>query len=294
MPLDPGIGYALLAALVWGVYIFALKRYFDDYPATPFTVLVNCAAVVVYLPVALTTVDPAEVPDPTTFAATDVGAVLLTVVGVGAAFVLFLRAIDAGAVSYVTPINKVVPVFVLPIEVALLGAHLRPIQVLGVVVATLAVYVANYEPGHLLDPIRRAATSRPAQLALLSAVAYAVSDVGKRVALGDLGIPTGVWVPFLLLAVALLLAPLAAREWPDWPVRRDLPRFLVAGALVATGEHVTSLAFSTVPASVASPIINTQAVVAVLLGGVLLGEEALGVRLAAAGLAVAGVTLVAL
>lgn len=294
MSFDPGLLYAVLAALVWGTYIFALKRYFDDYPATPFTVLVNCSAVALYLPVPLLTVDPAAVPDPTAFSALDVGALLATVVCVGGAFVLFLYAIDEGAVSYVTPINKIVPVFVLPIEIGLLGAHLRPVQVAGVVVATLAVYVANYEPGHLLDPLRRAATARPAQFALLSAVAYAVGDVGKRFALQNLAIPTGVWVPFLLLAVAAVVAPLAAREWPDWPVRRDLPRFLVAGAFVAVGEHVTSLAFGSIPASVASPVVNTQAVVAVLLGGVLLGEESLGVRLTAAVLAVAGVALVAL
>lgn len=292
--MNSGILYAVLAAFVWGTYIFALKRYFAGYPATAFTVLVNCSAAALYLPVALLTVDPATIPDPTAFSATDLGVLLATVVGVAAAFVLFLRALDVGAVSYVTPINKVVPVFVLPIEIALLGAHLRSVEIVGVLVATCAVYVANYEPGHLLEPLRRAVTSRAAQLALLSAVCYAVSDVGKRVALQELSIPAGVWVPFLLLAVAALVAPLAARDWPAWPLRRDLGKFLGAGAFVALGEHVTSMAFGSIPASVASPIINTQAVIAVLLGGVLLGEEALGIRLAAAGLAVAGVSLVAL
>jgi drug/metabolite transporter (DMT)-like permease len=45
---------------------------------------------------------------------------------------------------------------------------------------------------------------------------------------------------------------------------------------------------------VASPIINTQAVVAVVLGGIVLRESAFGARLLAAGLPVAGVALVAL
>lgn len=292
--MNSGIGYAILAAFVWGVYIFALKRYFDGYPATAFTVLVNCSAGALYLPIAVLTVDRSTIPDPAAFSGLDVGVLLVTVVGVAAGFVLFLRALAVGAVSYVTPINKVVPVFVLPIEIGLLGAHLRPIEVAGVVVATCAVYVANYEPGHLLDPLRRAAGSRAAQLALLSAGAFAVSDVGKRVALQELAIPTAVWVPFLLLGVAALVAPLAARDWPDVPVRRDLGRFLGAGALAALGEHLTSMAFGLIPASVASPIVNTQAVIAVVLGGVLLGEESLGIRLAAAGLAVVGVSLIAL
>jgi drug/metabolite transporter (DMT)-like permease len=72
------------------------------------------------------------------------------------------------------------------------------------------------------------------------------------------------------------------------------PRFAVAGLVVAPGEHVTSLAFTALPASVASPIINTQAVVAVVLGGIVLRESAFGARLLAAGLPVAGVALVAL
>jgi drug/metabolite transporter (DMT)-like permease len=72
-----------------------------------------------------------------------------------------------------------------------------------------------------------------------------------------------------------------------------MAKFLVAGALVAFGEHVTSLAFAVVPASVASPIINTQAIVAVVLGGLLLGERGFRTRLVASVLAVTGVTLIA-
>jgi hypothetical protein len=44
---------------------------------------------------------------------------------------------------------------------------------------------------------------------------------------------------------------------------------------------------------VASPIISTRAVVAVVLGGIVLRESAFGARLLAAGLAVAGLALVA-
>jgi drug/metabolite transporter (DMT)-like permease len=46
------------------------------------------------------------------------------------------------------------------------------------------------------------------------------------------------------------------------------------------------LAVTTLSASIASPIINTQAVIAVLLGGVLLGEDAFRVRILAAAFAV--------
>jgi drug/metabolite transporter (DMT)-like permease len=290
--LSPGIAYSLAAAVIWGTYIFALKRYFSRYPGTVLIVVVNAVAVAWYLPVAVSRVGAAGLPDAGTFGASEAAIVVGTVVTTAAAFLVFLRALAAGEVSYVTPINKIVPVFVLPIEVLLLHQRLTPLQVVGVLVATLAVYVANYRTGSLLDPLRKAVSARPAQLALLSAACYAVSDVGKRLALQELGIQPELWVPTLLLGVLVVVLPLALREWV--PVRGDVLKFVVAGAGVALGEHVTSLAFQQVPASIASPIINTQAVVAVVLGGVLLRERAFATRLVAAGLAVCGVGLIAL
>jgi len=290
--LSPGIGYSLAAAVVWGTYIFVLKRYFSRYPGTVLTVVVNAVAVAWYLPVAVPRVRAAGLPDAAAVDASQLAVVVGTVVTSAVAFLVFLRALDVGEVSYVAPISKIVPVFVLPIEVVLLHQRLTPLQIAGVVVATLAVYVANYRTGSLFDPLRKAATARPAQLALLSAVCYAVSDVGKRLALQELGIQPELWVPTLLLGVLVVVFPLALREWVS--VRADLPRFVAAGGGVALGEHVTALAFQQVPASIASPIINTQAIVAVVLGGVVLRERAFATRLVAAGLAVCGVGLIAL
>ena len=310
--MELGLLFAIGAAFVWGAYIFVLKRSFSGYPPAGLTVLINAAAIAWFLPVTVATTDleeaglagaaPAADPlgapvriarsltavDPAT-----VAVVAGTSAATAAAFVLFLRAIEGGDVSYVTPINKVVPMFVLPLEVLLLGEVLAPIQVAGVVVATAAVYVANYEPGSLLAPLVGAVHSRPAQLALVSAACYAVSDLGKRVALQELAIPGTLWVPLLLVGVGLVLLPAAIRN-PPAVTRRDAPKFLAAGALVALGEHLTTVAFASLPASVASPVINTQAVVAVVLGGVVLGERYFRVRLVAALLAVVGVSMIAL
>lgn len=290
--MDLGLGFAVVAAVVWGVFLFVLKRWFEGYAAAVLTVRINAFALMWYAPMVLT--GPS---DPLTalgeFGAAEVGIVALTVTATALAFVLFVRAIAEGQVSYVAPINKVVPMFVLPLEVLLLGEVLRPVQVLGVLVATVAVYVANYEPGGFLEPIRKAAASRPAQLALVSAMCYAVGDLGKRVALQELAIPETLWVPLHLIGVALVLLPSAVRH-PSTEMRADLPKLVAVGGLVAVGEHVTTLAFATLPASIASPVINTQAIVAVVLGGVLLGERYFRVRLIAALLAVIGVALIAL
>ena len=307
--MDFGLVSAIGAAVVWGTYIFVLKRSFSGYPPAGLTVLINASAIAWFLPVTVATTDVSAIGAASGSESTGaVGRLVRAVAGVdpaavavvagtaaatAAAFVLFLRAIEEGDVSYVTPINKVVPMFVLPLEVLLLGEVLAPIQVAGVVVATAAVYVANYEPGSLIAPLVGAVHSRPAQLALVSAACYAVADLGKRVGLQELAIPGTLWVPLLLTGAGLILLPAAIRN-PPAVTRADAPKFVAGGALVALGEHLTTIAFTALPASVASPVINTQAIVAVVLGGVILGERYFRVRLAAALLAVVGVGMIAL
>lgn len=293
--MESGVWYAVVAALVWGTELFLLKRYFAAVPAATLTVCINAAAVCWYLPVAVLTVDPATVPSLRALGPAGIGAVLGAVLATAGAFLGFLWAIDAGEVSHVAPINKVAPVFVVPAEVLALGAVVSPLQVAGVVVATVAVYVANHRPGAggLLEPVRRTAVSRPARLALGSAVVFAAADLARRLALQEAAVPPGAFVLLLLAGVLLVLLPVAVREDAADAARAHAPRLVALGLLVAVGEHVTSLAFALAPASVASPVVNTQAVVAVLLGGVVLGERYFRVRLVAAGLAVLGVALVA-
>jgi len=290
--MDSGLVFAILAAFVWGGYIYLLKRSFSTYPPAALVVLLNSFAVIWYLPVIAT--EYTRVSEAaSTFGFQEAGILVLTAAMTGAAVVLFLRALAVGDVSYVTPINKIVPVFVLPMEIVLLGQILTPLQVFGVVVATLAVYVANYEPGGFFQPFVKAAHYRPAQLALVSAVCFAVGDLGRRVALQELAIADRLWVPLLLFVIALLLVPMAVADPPDIGLT-DLPKFAFVGAFVAAGEHLTTLAFAALPASIASPIINTQAIIAVMLGGILLGEDHFPLRLLAAVLAVCGVALLSL
>ncbi len=292
--MDFGIGFAIVAALIWGVYLFYLKQAFVGYAASTLTVLINVFALIWYAPIAGYSLGVSGAAEAlSVFGLAHLGILLLTAVTIAGAMVAFLRALAIGDVSYVAPINKIVPVFVLPIEVLVLGQFLTPLQVAGVVVATFAVYVANFQGGSLLDPLKRAASSRAAQLALLSAFFFAVSDIGKRVALQELAIPTPLWVPLLLGCVIVILLPSAIQSPP--PARRgELLKLFGAGAFVAIGEHLTTLAFALIPASIASPIINTQAIIAVLLGGLILKEQQFGIRIVAAVLAVVGVTMIAI
>ncbi|MCU4799817.1 DMT family transporter [Halobacteria archaeon HArc-gm2] len=309
-----GLLFAVVSAFLFGSYLFVIKRYFSAYPATVYVFLAFAFALVWYVPVALVTVDGSFFP--AGFGRTGV-LVLATTVGFTLVGNLtFFRAIAVGAVSYVAPISKVIPVFVLPLEVLLLDQYLSALQVVGVVVATIAIYVANYRPGELLEPLQRAVSARPAQFALASAASFAVVDVGKRTLMQELAVPPQTFVVVLFATLTASLAPIAARNWPSAAldrsstvtdggtaataepvrvdVRGDLPKFAATGLLLATANHVAMYAFGALPASVASPIVNTQAVVAVVLGGLLLGEEHFRIRLVAAGLAVVGVTVIAL
>jgi drug/metabolite transporter (DMT)-like permease len=309
-----GLVLAIAAAFLFAGYLFAVERFFSTYPATVSVFLVFAAALVWYAPVALVTVDGGILPsdfEP------DGALVLAACLGFSLfGSLTFFRAIGVGAVSYVAPISKIIPVFVLPLEVLLLDQDVSPLQVLGVVVATVAIYVANYRPGELLEPLQRAVTARPAQLALASAASFAVADVSKRTLMQEIAMPEETFVLVLFGTMTVALAPLAARNWPfaEVPaaarltdggttvdsgsvpidVRRDLPKFAVTGLLLGMAHHVIMYAFGALPASVASPVINTQAVIVVVLGGILLGEKYFRIRLVAAALAVVGVATIAL
>lgn len=77
-------------------------------------------------------------------------------------------------------------------------------------------------------------------------------------------------------------------------MRSNLLLFAVTGALVSVGEYAVALAFASLPASLASPLISFQSVVAVILGGIVLQEADFRRRIVASFLLVCSVALIAL
>ncbi|MFC6837653.1 DMT family transporter [Halomarina ordinaria] len=291
--MNVGLLYAVCAALLFGGYLVLYKRFFGAYPTTAYMTGAYATALCWYLPLAALSW-PDDAPVAEVVSAPDaVGAAGATALLTGVAIVVSLLAVNRGDVTYVTPLNKLVPLFVLPIEVLALGQYLGPWQVGGVVVATAGIYVANYRPGALLAPFRRALSYTPAQLALAGAALFGVADVAKRVLLQELALPVPFVVWLTLLGVLVVAAPLGRSRLDALP-RRAYPGVAGMGLLIACVNHVNALAFQAIPASVASPIVNSQAVVAVVVGGVVLDEGAFGKRLVASVLAVVGVVLVAL
>jgi drug/metabolite transporter (DMT)-like permease len=281
------------AALIFGIYLFVYKRSFDGLPSTVYVASVEMLGFVWYAVIAALTWPAGESlvpPDlPTTAAVVLVG----VCAALAAANLVSIRALKLGDVSYVAPLNKLAPAFVFPIELALLSASPAPIQVVGLALAVVAIYVANYEGGDFLTPFRRAASYRPAQLALAGAVLFALSDVGIRALLSRTGLAPQAVALATFVGVALAALPFAVPR-VDWSTLRPaLPGIAALAGLFAVGVHLTTISFAVASASVVSPIVNTQAVVAVVLGGVVLREEGLARRLAAAVLAVGGVALIA-
>jgi drug/metabolite transporter (DMT)-like permease len=291
--LPSGVGAALAAAVLFGVYLYLYKRYFDVLPATVYTAVNEVAGFVWYLPIAALTwpADTAVFPAATTTA--DLALLGTVGVTVAAANIVSIRALKLGDASYVAPLNKLVPVFVLPVELLLLTTAIGVVQVGGVVLAVTAIYVANYETASAFEPLRRAVTYRPAQLALGGAILFALGDVGTRAVLSTTPIPTQTTALFSFVAVAGVATPFAVTrvEWPR--LREVLPGLVALSSVFAVGVHLATTSFDLAPASIASPLINTQVIIVVLLGSLLLDEGHLSRRLAAAVLAVAGVALVA-
>lgn len=291
--LPAGVALAVTAALVFGGYLFAYKRAFAGLPATVYVAANELGALGWYAVIAAVTWPAGEPLLPATLAAGD----WLLVAGVGAAAgaasLVSVRAFKLGEISYVAPLNKLVPVFVLPLELLLLGERLGPPAVAGVLVATLAIYVANYEGGGVLAPFRRAAGYTPARLALAGAVLFAVADVGTRAALTTTDLVPQALALATLVGVSLVALPVALPRLAGSGLRASVPGLVGLSGVFAVGIHLTVLAFDAAPASIVSPVVNTQAVVAVVLGGLLLRERGFGRRLLAALLAVGGVALIA-
>ena len=101
---DAGFGFAVAAALIYGVYLYVYKRYFSHLPAMAYLAVAEGAAAVWYLPLAADawTADLA-------IDAVDAVAVVGTALLTGVAIAATIRAIQLGDVSYVTPLNKLVP-----------------------------------------------------------------------------------------------------------------------------------------------------------------------------------------
>jgi len=166
------------------------------------------------------------------------------------------------------------PAFVLPPEVVVLDSASRTRPGRRCLIATVAVYVANYQGGGIHTPFQTAVTSRPARLRATERDVARCRRRSQRVLLQEGRRP------------ARRLTPSIFRRRPDrsrpcWragrrasgATSRASPARLSARRV---GDRTRVLHDTREPGI---PIISMQAVVAVVLGGIILGEEDLPVVL---------------
>jgi drug/metabolite transporter (DMT)-like permease len=290
---EAGVLTSIAAAVIFGVYLFVYKRSFDSLPSSVYVATVETAGLAWYGVIAAVTWPAGEPLVPPSLGTGDVAVLVAVCLAIAGANLVSIRAFKLGDVSYVAPLNKLAPAFVLPIEVVLLAASPGPLQTGGLVLAVVAIYVANYEGGGLATPFRRAASYTPARLALVGAVLFALSDVGVRALLSETDLTPQAVALATFAGVALTAIPVAARRVRFDRLRPAVPGITALAAFFAVAVHLKTVSFEVAAASIVSPIVNTQAVIAVLLGGILLREPGLSRRLVAATLAVAGVGLIA-
>lgn len=115
----------------------------------------------------------------------------------------------------------------------------------------------------------------------------------QRFVLQELGIDPPLWVLATRGGIALLLVPFAFRATTITEIRSHWRGFVVVGLLNVGLAHFASVAFDQVSASIASPLVNTQSIVAVALGDLILREGVIRYRALGVLLAVAGITFIA-
>ena len=289
-----GIVYGLMAATAIGLSSFIYKNYLSQYSVLVYVTITYFWAFIWYI-VLVSFIRP-QTTVSFTFTPTSVVLLSFVVITMALGVGFSIRAVKLGELSYVAPLYNLVPLFVLPLEVILLQQTFTAAELTGILCATAAVYVVNYNSSSVIAPFTAVIDRRPAGLALASAGFFALTDLSKRVTLQEIAVPPSVLAAAVFLGMVVCMAPFAIQQWSRSviTIRSNLLLFATTGALVSIGEYAVVLTFASLPASLASPLISFQSVIAVVLGGVVLQETEFRRRIVASFLLLLSVALIAL
>jgi len=222
-----------------------------------------------------------------------------------AASYLFLSALDAGDLGITFPLLTLTPLFVIPVELALLGELPGPWGVVGILMVVAGVYLLNFRDRHLgfLAPFAALFQSRGARLSLAVAVIWSVTGTLDRVAVLEsspafygVGLAVGLSVLFLPL---IWLQRRRNRREGSAVGGGPGPRIgtgtacllLVHGFLFGVMFIVQMEALRLALTSYVLSIKRTGAILAVALGWLAFREGGLGSRMAGTAVTVAGVAV---
>lgn len=230
-----------------------------------------------------------------------------------AAGYLFLSALDAGELGVTYPLLTLTPLFVVPVELMLLGELPGPWGMVGVVLIVTGIYLLNFNQRHLgpLEPLRALARNPGARRALAVAVLWSVSGTLDRVGVLEsspafYGVALSGGLTVLFLPVIWIRRRWGPATGPDaatgargtaegaggrtGPGGRAL-LLAIHGFLFAAMFVVQMEALNLALASYVLSIKRTGAILAVALGWLAFREAAFGPRVVGTAVTVAGVAV---
>lgn len=221
-------------------------------------------------------------------------------------FRLYVSALEVGELGITYPLLAVTPVFVVPVEWAVLGDRVGLLGLAGIVLVATGVYTLHLErrTKSLLAPFRALAARPGARRMLAVALVWAVSGTLDRAAV--LSASPAAYGVAISLGVGLALAPSALRDvgFAFVPGAEDdagepRSRRAVLGGLGVQGLLFAVMFVAQMEAlrlSLAANVITVKrsgTLLTVVLGGMLFREKGLAQRLAGTVVVLVGVYLVA-
>ncbi len=208
------------------------------------------------------------------------------------------KSLENGDLSHVYPISRASPAFVLIASVILLDDKVSLSGGIGIVFATLGVYVINLKKAsikHLAEPIlaiRTELSTRYALLTLISVTAYTMVDK-----LGVMRMNTVMYaglypyVSVMIFAAYVLMTQSKEAVITEW--RLNKASILICGFLGIFGYLLILIALSYESVSYVAGFRQISVVFAVIMGARVLKEGNKGIRLFAASLICIGTILIA-
>ena len=221
--------------------------------------------------------------------------IILTAASAAAAGVIILVALKKGDLSLLSPIQTVTPLMVLVISIFFLAESPGPIGLAGIALVVIGGIYLDKDPKEKIGSImKRIVTYKPALLAVLAAVLYALAAVFDK---GGLQMTSaGLWALYVYSFIFVFLTPVAiyqkGRGLKNLTKNKSL---LGLSAVFSVGAvYLQLLAIQTKYVSYVLSIKRLSSLIAVLLAHYVLKEKRALFRLRGAFIMVIGAILIGL
>ena len=221
--------------------------------------------------------------------------IILTAISAAAAGVIILVALKKGDLSLLSPIQTVTPLMVLVISIFFLSESPGPIGLAGIgLIVVGGIYLDKDPKEKFSSIIKRIFTYRPALLAVLAAMLYALAAVFDK---GGLELTTaGLWALYIYSFIFIFLTPVVIIRKAQGIRKLSNNKALLGAATVFSigAVYLQLLAIQTKYVSYVLSIKRLSSLIAVLLAHYVLKEKRALFRLRGAIIMVIGAILIGL